>query len=64
MGYKSKKKKKVYIHKGLVDEINAIKLENNNMLVPSKEALSLQKFFTKRRVTPRIKEVWVRERVS
>ena len=39
----------------------AIKLKDNNMLVPSKEALGLQKFFTKNKVTPKIKELWVRE---
>ena len=60
-GYKSKKGRKGYAQKERIDEICVIKLKDNNMLVPSKEALGLQKFFTKNKVTPKIKELWVRE---
>ena len=63
LGYKSKKKKKTYAHKGLIEKINGIKLENNNIIIPSKEALALQKFFTKRKITPKIREIWVREKL-
>lgn len=61
LGYKSKKKKKVYTHKGLIDETKGIKLDNNNIIVPSREAISLQKFFIKKKVTPSIREIWVRK---
>jgi len=61
LGYKSKKKKKTYAHKGLIEKINGIKLENNNIIIPSKEALALQKFFTKRKLTPKIREIWIKE---
>ena len=61
LGYKSKKERKVYEHKGLIDDVGGKKLENNNVMVPSKAALSLQKFFTKNKVTPKIREIWIRE---
>lgn len=58
-GYRSKKKKKTYIHKGLLSEINGIKLENNNILVPIKETSQIQEFFRKNKITPKVKEVWI-----
>jgi predicted nucleotidyltransferase len=62
IGYKSKKKGKVYEHKGLIQKINGIKLENNNIIAATRDALELQKFFTKRKVTPLIRELWFSEK--
>ncbi|MBI2128728.1 nucleotidyltransferase domain-containing protein [Candidatus Woesearchaeota archaeon] len=62
VGYKSSKKKKTYVHEGMIKKINGLKLENNNIIVPSKEAVVVQKFFTKKKVTPKITEIWVREK--
>ena len=59
LGYKSKKKK-TYIHKGLIDELNGVHLKNNNIIVSSKETNKLQKFFIKNKVTPKIKEIWIK----
>lgn len=60
LGYKSKKEKKIYSHKGIIDQINGLKLDNNNLIVPSRDAPFLQKFFTQRKITPKIKEIWIR----
>jgi len=60
LGYRSKKGKKVYEQKGILNKIDGKKLENNNIMVPTKEALSLQKIFTQNKVTPKIKEIWIR----
>ena len=60
LGYSSKKKKKTYIHPGLIDEIKGIKLEKNNLLIPIKDAGKIKKFFIKNKVTPKIKEIWMK----
>ena len=60
LGYKSKKKKKVYASSGLIGQLKGTKLENNNLIVPTRSANSLQKFFIENKVTPKIKEIWIR----
>src|SRR3989339_703269 len=57
IGYTSKKKKKTYSHKGLLDEVSGIKLEDNNILVPIKKATRIQDFFKKNKITPKIREI-------
>jgi len=59
-GYRSKKEKKVYVHNGLLDEVKGIKLENNNTLVPVKDTNKIQKLFVHHKITPKIKEIWLK----
>ena len=61
LGYSTKKKAKVYINKGLIDKVNGKKLENNNVMVPTMEADSVRRFFTRNKLTPLIKEIWFKE---
>lgn len=58
LGYKIKKEKKTYEIKGFLNEINGIKLMQNVVLVPINKSFELHNFFTRNKVTPKIKEVW------
>jgi len=62
VGYNSKKNGKIYEHKGLIKKLNGANLENNSIIVPTKEAFGLQRFFSKRKVTPKIREVMIKEK--
>lgn len=61
VGYKSKKKKRVYVSRGLLDDVKGIKLKESNILVPSKDAIKTQKFFMKNKITPKIREIWLKK---
>src|SRR3989338_1549737 len=60
-GYKSKKGKKIYYHEGLAKEAGAVKLENNNILVPIAQASKIEDFFKKSKITAKVKEVWLKK---
>ena len=57
-GYKEKKEKKEYTHKGLLDEVNGIKLNPGTIIVPINQNKKIYDFFGKNKVKFKIKELW------
>ena len=57
-GYKEKKEKKEYTHKGLLDEVNGIKLNPGTIIVPINQNKKIYDFFGKNKVKFQIKELW------
>ncbi len=57
-GYKERKKKKEYIHKGLLTDVNGIKLNPGTIMVPFNQHKKIYDFFGKNKVEFQIKELW------
>lgn len=59
-GYKSIKQGKEYIQDGLLAELGSTKLTSNSILVPVGKSREVQKIFNSFKITPEIREVWMR----
>lgn len=59
-GYKSIKDGKEYLQKGALDVIGGKKINYNALLVPIEKSREVQKFFNSFKITPEIRELWVR----
>jgi len=62
-GYESKKpskKKEKYKKKGLLEIYNGVKISSNSILIPIEKIKEFRKLFSKFKITPEIREVWVR----
>jgi len=59
-GYELKRNGKKYIQKGMLDENGGIKLSVNTIVVPIERTKEFRKLFTKYKVTPEIREIWMR----
>ncbi len=46
---------------GLVNKYNGIKISVNSVLIPIEKVKEFRKLFSEFRVTPQIKEIWIRE---
>ena len=57
-GYNSKKKKKEYLQKGLLEQIKGLKLEANVLLIPPESWILLKKVFLKFKINYTIREIW------
>ena len=60
-GYKDKKKKKIYEHKGLVEGAYSKKLAQNVILVPIIQKQYFVDFFKKYNIKYEVKEAWLKE---
>ncbi|MBI4181638.1 MAG: nucleotidyltransferase domain-containing protein [Candidatus Aenigmarchaeota archaeon] len=60
-GYSSKKKDRTYVHEGLLTAIGGAKFYGNALLVPIEKSREVQKLFASSKITPHIREVWIRE---
>lgn len=58
-GYKLKKQSKIYEKKGLISDIGGIKLDNS-ILVPVEKSREIQKVMIGLKITPEIREVWMK----
>lgn len=59
-GYTIKKGGKEYRQTGLLEEIGGEKLSPNSILVPTEKSREIQKTLNSFRVTPEIREVWIK----
>lgn len=63
-GYKQKrrkgKKRKEYEKEGLLSKYGGIKISSNSILIPIEKVKEFRKLFSKFKITPQIREVWVR----
>jgi len=59
-GYKLKKGNKKYLRKGLIEEYNGLKISINSIIIPIEKIKKLRKFFSKYKLSPEIREVWMR----
>lgn len=59
-GYTIKKKAKQYKQTGILEEMGGKKLGPNSILIPLEKSREIQKFFNKFRITPEIREVWIK----
>lgn len=61
-GYELKKpdKKEKYKKKGLLDIYGGLKISSNSVLVPIEKIKEFRKLFSEFKITPEIREVWVR----
>ena len=60
-GYKLKKgKKKLYGKEGLLDIYKGIKISSNSILIPIEKIKEFRKLFSRFRITPEIREIWMR----
>lgn len=57
-GYKSKKGK--YTREGILTVYGGIKISSNSILVPIEKIKEFRKLFTKFKITPKIREIWVK----
>lgn len=60
-GYKDKKEKKTYEHKGLVDRTYSKKLAQNVILAPIVQKQYFDDFFRSNKIKYYVKEVWLNE---
>lgn len=60
-GYKDKKEKKVYEHKGLVDRTYSKKLAQNVILVPIMQKQYFDDFFKSNNIKYEVKEIWLKD---
>ena len=58
-GYRLKKGKKIYEKKGLIAEIGGIRLDSS-ILIPVEKSREIQKAMIGFKVTPEIREVWIK----
>ncbi|MBU0898403.1 MAG: nucleotidyltransferase domain-containing protein [Nanoarchaeota archaeon] len=59
-GYRIKKKTKLYEQIGIVEEIGGKKLGSNSILIPLEKSRDVQKFFNNFKITPEIREIWMK----
>lgn len=59
-GYAQKRGKKVYKKTGYLQEIGGSKLGKNCVLIPIEKSRDVQKFFTSVKLTPEIREIWIK----
>ena len=61
-GYEQKKsdKKSVYKKQGMLEKQGGIKLSQNSILIPIEKTKEFREFFSKFKISPEIREVWVR----
>ncbi len=57
-GYKSKKGK--YTRDGILDRYGGIKISSNSIFVPIEKIKEFRKLFVKFKITPQIREIWVK----
>ena len=60
-GYSQKRNSKEYSTEGYLKELGGIKIGRNSLLIPVEKSRNLQKFFVSFKVTPEIREVWMRK---
>ncbi len=60
-GYSQKRKSKEYTTEGYLKEIGGVKLGKNFLLIPVEKSRDMQKFFASFKLTPEIREAWVKE---
>ena len=60
VGYREKKKGKLYEHAGILANVKEQKLGSNVILISIDELESIQNFFSRSNVKVQIKEVWCR----
>lgn len=60
-GYRTKKQGEVYKKVGIVKKSGGKKLASNILLVPVKETKKIKEIFSNFGITPKIREVWLRE---
>lgn len=60
-GYESKKKGKKYKKSGLIDAYGGLKASSNSILIPIEKMHEFRKLFTKFRITPEIREIWLKQ---
>ena len=58
-GYKERKRK-IYSHKGLLDEINGEKLGSNVVMINVEHLIKINELFNEYKIKPNIIEVWSR----
>ncbi|MBI2138755.1 hypothetical protein HYU13_04150 [Candidatus Woesearchaeota archaeon] len=59
LGYKNKKGK-LYEHKGIVQEHDAVKIAQNVLLVPAEQGVYFSQFFAQNKIPYELKEVWMK----
>ncbi|MFH0837401.1 MAG: nucleotidyltransferase domain-containing protein [Candidatus Aenigmatarchaeota archaeon] len=60
-GYKNIHKNKTYEMSGILEKMNGKKIGSNAIVIPIEHSRELQKMFNKFKITPEIREVWVKE---
>ncbi len=59
-GYSQKQNKKEYLHSGYLKEIGGARLGKNSILVPIDKTKDFHRFLLSFKITPEIREVWVK----
>ncbi len=60
-GYSQKSGQKIYSRPGLLQELSGLKLGSESILVPAEKSIDIHKFFLDYKITPEIREVWVKD---
>ncbi len=58
-GYVTKKARKVYRHKGILEEVGGVKLNSNTIFIPAIHYRDIHNIFKKSRVPFKVREVWM-----